>query len=69
MASRNQSRASVRLEASKSPAMVWDQIDTGELAFDFSARSKALPSSARKWAGRGKRSVKEAILRWLEEQL
>jgi len=70
MASRTRSTATMRADLSKATAPVWDQIETGELAFDFSGRPKALPSSARSRAGRGgKRSVKDAILRWLEEQL
>ena len=53
----------------KNRAAVWDQLASGELAFDFTARKPANPSPTLDWKDREKVGVKEAIVRWLEEQL
>jgi len=45
------------------------KLASGELAFDFTARKPANPSPTLDWKDREKVGVKEAIVRWLEEQL
>ena len=73
MASRPQ-RTVVRAEApaasaAKSRMSAWDQVSSAELAFDFKARSPEAKAPALDWGSRDRASVKEAIIRWLEEQL
>ena len=52
-------------------ASVWDKVASPELAFDFSQRAPApVPSPAlTDWTVRDRVGIKEAIIRWLEEQL
>ncbi len=57
----------VTVEAAKSRAAAWDQVSRGELAFDFSQPTVARSPRARPL--KGKLGVREAIIRWLEEQL
>ena len=53
----------------KNRAAVWDQLAPGELAFDFSARTTRTGNAGLEWKDHEKVGVKEAIVRWLEEQL
>lgn len=48
----------------------WDHVSNGELDLDFSPRM-ASPSRAgqRNWKSGERVGVKEAIIRWLEEQI
>lgn len=46
----------------------WDQVASGELAFDFTTPAEP-KSAALDWGTRDRAGVKEAIIRWLEEQL
>jgi hypothetical protein len=59
--------AVMRIESHKNRAAAWDQVSPGELAFDFnSPPPKPLSLD---WPLKEKVGVKEAIIRWLEEQL
>ena len=74
MASRTQ-RQIVRAEtfarkSAKKRAAAWDQISRPGLAFDFTSsaadQDKASPLSP---SDKSRESVKQAIIRWLDEQL
>ncbi len=54
-------------EAQKSRASAWDHVSKGELAFDFT--QPEVTRSPRKRRPKGRTGVREAIIRWLEEQL
>jgi hypothetical protein len=62
-----QRATAVTVDAAKSRAAAWDQVSRGELAFDFS--QPAVARSPRMRPLKGKVGVREAIARWLEEQL
>ncbi|MGC4113481.1 MAG: hypothetical protein QM765_02190 [Myxococcales bacterium] len=47
----------------------WDQVSPGELAFDFTTPSEPKSASSVDWTSKDRASVKEAIIRWLEEQI
>jgi hypothetical protein len=57
----------VTSEAPKSRANAWDQVSRRELAFDFTQPEVARSPRTRR--RKGKAGVREAIIRWLEEQL
>lgn len=62
-------RAALRTEQTPSVrSSAWDEVANGELAFDFSSRRPAA-APAPGMSRSPKRGVKEAIVRWLEEQL
>jgi len=52
----------------KSRAAAWDQVAPAELVLDFTTRTPAQPQTF-DWKTRDRGGVKEAIIRWLEEQL
>jgi hypothetical protein len=54
-------------KAPKPRGNAWDQVSKGELAFDFTQPEVARAPRTRR--RRGRAGVREAILRWLEEQL
>jgi len=54
---------------SKSRMSEWDQVAPGELAFDFTLPGAEPKSTSLDWGHKDRASVKEAIIRWLEEQL
>lgn len=56
-------------QALRSRAAAWDQVAPDELAFDFDAAAPPERAPALDWKAREKVGVKEAIIRWLEEQL
>lgn len=67
---RSAQRAGVASADPKVRPSAWDQVLNEELAFDFSPRATAPSAPALpKWGFREKGGVKEAIVRWLEEQL
>lgn len=47
----------------------WDQVAPSELAFDFTAKNAEPKPPGLDWGVKDRASVKEAIIRWLEEQL
>jgi hypothetical protein len=53
----------------KNRAAAWDQIANGELAFDFFADAPSATGPVLDWHAQEKVGVKEAIIRWLEEQI
>jgi len=53
----------------KNRAAAWDQVAPQELAFDFSAHGPKTATANLDWKDRESVGVKEAIIRWLEEQL
>lgn len=61
--------ATVVAPAPRGGGAAWDQVASGELAFDFTVRTPATRSPNLDWSAREKVGVKEAIIRWLEEQL
>jgi len=44
----------------------WEQVEKKELALDFSTRTTRLPTRRGRQENR---SIKDAIIRWLEEQM
>jgi hypothetical protein len=62
-------RAVVASTDVKVRSSAWDQVMSEELAFDFSPRAAVPAPALRKWGLQEKGSVKEAIIRWLDEQL
>jgi hypothetical protein len=61
-------RTSSITEAQIVRAAAWDQVSRGELAFDFTPPAKEKQPRLR-WAVKERVGVKEAILRWLEQQM
>ena len=53
----------------KARMAAWDQVSSGELAFDFTTPGGEPKAASLDWGGRDRAGVKEAIIRWLEEQL
>ena len=73
MSSTNRSAVAVA-EASQEQDLpdssAWDEVANGQLDLDFSPRSASAPRRTAKGLKSGERSgVKEAIIRWLEEQM
>jgi len=60
-------KAGVAVELEKIRAIAWDQVAKGELAFDFTLPAQL--KTAEPLAEKEKVGVKEAIVRWLEEQI
>ncbi len=48
---------------------VWEHVASGELAFDFSPQPVPAKPAIPEWSAQNKGSVKDAIIRFLEEQL
>lgn len=70
MGSRAQRVATVaQAQATRGPAAAWDQVAPDELAFDFDPDAPPPNAPELDWKTREKVGVKEAIIRWLEEQL
>ena len=55
--------------AVKARMAAWDQVAPSELAFDFTPIRPEAKSANLDWGSKDKAGVKEAIIRWLEEQL
>jgi hypothetical protein len=56
--------------AREKPRAAWDAGAKAELAFDFSPPDpRGSDALTKDWGARERSSVKDAILRWLEEQL
>jgi hypothetical protein len=68
MISASTAHAVTSAEFGPARAAAWDQISKGELAFDFTLPATRNERPAFEIANE-KSGVKEAILRWLEEQL
>jgi hypothetical protein len=57
----------IAVTAEAQRASAWDQVSKSELAFDFT--QPEVVRSPRKRRSKGRTGVREAIIRWLEEQL
>lgn len=57
------------IPAPRARMAAWDQVSSGELAFDFTTPGTEPKSAPLDWGNRDRTSVKEAIIRWLEEQM
>ena len=69
MASAQRAGVATQLELLAGRAMAWDQIAQGELAFDFTLPPLQRAERALAETAPEKNGVREAIERWLEEQL